>query len=112
MRHELKKIDGERKRFFGTFKRYGEKTGYTGRKEITILLLEIKDEEGKIFTNHLWFNNTKQFQKFELKEGDILSFYARVKPYRHRSYDRWQELDYKLSYPSKVEMINERKEVV
>jgi hypothetical protein len=108
MRKELSKIENERSSFIGTFKRYGTKTNYKGFPEKTILLINIKNIEGKVVSDHLWFNFTKQFEKLgELKEGDMVSFDARVKTYikgyvNFREEIDNRELDYKLSHPTKV----------
>jgi len=108
MRKRLKEINGKRAHFTGTFERYGEKNTYMGGIATTVLLKDIKDDEGNIISDHLWFNNTKEFSKYNLSQGDILDFFARVKSYLkgYRGYreDVYKpvEYDYKLSYPTKV----------
>ena len=61
MRKALKKIEGIRSTFTGTFVRFGTKNGYKGI-EHTVLLKDIKDSNGCIVTDHLWFNLTKGFK--------------------------------------------------
>lgn len=111
MRKELKQKNGIREKFTGEFEKYGWKTGYK-YPEQTILLLNIKTEDGKIVADHLWFNLTKGFSELgELKKGNLIKFKARVKRYT-KGYKGYREdvykpieTDYKLSHPSKVEKI-------
>ena len=111
MRKELEKIEEVRATFTGTFSRKGFKNGYKC-PEPTLLLLDVKDLDGKYITDHLWFNYTKGFQKLgELKEGDIIQFDARSKAYE-KGYKGYRddvycpiELDYKLSYPTKIKKV-------
>lgn len=111
MRKELSKIEEVRKEFKGEFSRYGTKNGYKGVEE-TLLLKNITDENGRIITDHLWFNLTKGFKDLgELKEGDVIIFNARVKEYE-KGYKGYRddvyktiEIDYKLSHPSKVRRV-------
>lgn len=116
MRENLKKIgNNERHTFTGVFARFGEKKAYKGIiPDITVLLLDIKDKDGNLITDHLWFNLTKEFKACKLKENDIVQFDARVAMYEkgykgHRGWD-WDEypevsVDYKLSYPTKISVI-------
>lgn len=114
MRENLKKIDGLRKEFIGTFVRYGTKTNFKGYPEKTILLSNVHLSNYKdIFTEHIWFNLTKEFSKIDLKDGDIVSFQARVKEY-YKGYKGYREeiqfekpieRDYKLSHPTKIKII-------
>jgi|688.fasta_scaffold1162972_1 hypothetical protein len=114
MRKEFKAIRNQRNRFTGIFNRYGTKSNWHGFPETTILLKNITDSAGKVMTDHLWFNLTKGFQDLgDLKEGDIISFDARVKGY-HKGYQGrmgyetgqfYSEYDYKLSFPTKIEKV-------
>ena len=112
MRKELQKIKEVRKTFNGTFERFGFKNGYVGQLQ-TVLLKDIHDEENNYITDHLWFNYTKGFQNLgSLKVGDKIKFVARVKQYE-KGYKGYRtdvykplELDYKLSHPTKLEIIN------
>ena len=113
MRKDLKKIGSqERHTYTGVFVRYGFKNGYKGPIE-TLLLKDIKDSAGNIISDHLWFNKTKGFAKYDLKKGDVLKFDARVSSYQkgYKGYDEWTrierpvETDYKLSYPTKIELV-------
>ena len=107
MREELRKIDGVRARFTGTFVRFGIKNGYKGPVR-TILLSNVMNEAGYVVTDHLWFNLTKGFERIDLREGDRVEFCARVKEYEKgyagRRDDVYKpvEIDYKLSHPTRV----------
>jgi hypothetical protein len=108
MRKELKKIDEERDPFTGIFKKYGLKSGYKGSSSETILLVGIRNREGLLVADHLWFNLTKGFEKLgNLKEGDPIGFEARVKKYKKGFINRragidQSSFDYKLSHPTKI----------
>lgn len=111
MRKELEKIEDERLTFIGKFERYGTKTSYRYTKK-TLLLKDIKKvDDNKFMTDHLWFNLTKQFEALgDLGQGDVVQFDARVKEYvkgyvNRREYIDEREIDYKLSHPTKVKMI-------
>lgn len=113
MREKLQKIDGLRKEFRGNFVRYGTKTNFKGYPEKTVLLQDVECTVESIHCDHLWFNLTKEFAKLDLKEGDIVSFQARVKEYYkgykgYREEAQWErpiEKDYKLSYPTKIKLL-------
>lgn len=111
MREELAKLRNMRKSFKGTFVRFGLKSGYKGPLK-TVLLKDIIDvNSDKIVTDHLWFNLTKGLERLQLQEGDIVGFDARVttylKGYRGRREDELHpvEVDYRLSFPTKVEKV-------
>lgn len=108
MRKELEKLEGYRGTFIGTFERFGEKSSYRGLPLKTVLLTNIKDINGKIVSDHLWFNFTKGFEKVNLKPGDVVRFVARVKEYE-KGYKGYRDdvynpisYDYKLSHPSQI----------
>jgi hypothetical protein len=112
MRKQLRNIDGQRKEFTGHFERYGVKPGWKGVPKDTILLTDIRDENNKIVTNHLWFNRTKGFDSLgELKYGDKIKFHARVTLYTKGHFGRneyvfkYLDYDYKLSHPTKIKKL-------
>ena len=111
MREKLAKRNNERNFFTGTFSKFGTKTGYR-HQEPTVLLTNIKDEEGNNITDHLWFNYTKLFEQLweeeNLYSGDIIAFSARVKPYS-KGYEK-DEIDFKLSRPTKLKIIKKNPE--
>lgn len=106
----------ERARFTGVFVRYGEKPGYRGNSEKTILLRDIRpaDERDHVVSDHLWFNLTKGFAALGiLREGDRIEFEARVGRYEKGYAGRRQEVykpietDYKLGRPTKIRRLAE-----
>ena len=108
MRKELKKMEEERTVFTGIFSKYGIKSNYKGPSTDTLLLVGIRDEQGNLITDHLWFNLTKGFEKMgTLKGGDRVRFEARVKKYKKGYVNRkigidQSSFDYKLSHPTKM----------
>jgi hypothetical protein len=115
MRQQLKILDEQRRLFRGIFKKYGLKSGYKGASSETILLVSIRDDNGKMICDHLWFNMTAGFEKLgNLREGDIIQFEARVKQYRKGYVNRQagidqSSFDYKLSHPTKIKRWTEKK---
>jgi hypothetical protein len=112
MRKELARKEGSRETFTGAFVRFGFKSAYRGRDKPTLLLRDVKQADGKIVTDHLWFNLTKEFERAGLSEDDVVQFDARVKRYekgykgwRDDVYDRPISTDYKLSHPTKVKVV-------
>lgn len=106
MREKLGNVYGQRRRFSGRFVRVGKKPAYRGwgsnrdGTDATILLQEIRDGEGRLVADHLWFNLTQHFEELYLVEGEIVSFDARVGDYV-KGYER-DGFDYKLSRPTKI----------
>ncbi len=104
-------FNGERRRFVGTFVRFGKKTGWKGKTLTTILIEYIKDANNKTVCDHLWFNQTKEFESLKLKKGDRIAFDARVKKY-YKGYqgyredvDKPVEMDFRLANPTKVQVV-------
>lgn len=80
MRKELKIIGSkERHVFTATFIRFGFRDGYKGPVK-TILLQDVL-LDGKVVTDHLWFDLTKGFKNADLLPGDVVEFCARVSVY-------------------------------
>lgn len=112
MRKELGAIGSEtRNTFYGTFVRFGIKNGYRGTEK-TVLLKDVKTEDGVIVTDHLWFNFTKGFEKLNLEEGMVVKFDARVSEYI-KGYRGYREdvycpisIDYRLSHPTKLSVVS------
>jgi hypothetical protein len=110
VRKNLKQLEEVRTSFTGVFVRFGTKSGWKGLVD-TVLLKAIKNDQGRLMTDHLWFNKTKGFEKVELQEGDVVRFDARVKEYE-KGYKGYREdvcksieIDYKLSHPTRIEKI-------
>lgn len=111
MRKELKCLKHMRATFTGTFERSGTKTSF-GHTKQTLLFTNIRDSDGRIVADHLWFNLTKGFAALGLLPGDAVRFNARCKSYekgykgyRDDVFDKPIEIDYKLSHPSKLQKI-------
>lgn len=114
MRVKLQEIEEVRDVFTGTFTKFGTKPNGWHQPLKTVLLVDIKDAQGEVVTDHLWFNNTKGFDALILAAGDQVEFRARVKPYE-KGYRGWNrdefdspiETDYKLSHPTKVRKLTQ-----
>jgi len=111
MREKLAHINGKRFTFEGIFERFGIKSSF-GHPKHTLLLRDVKDNSGKVVTDHLWFNVGKRFDSLKLQAGDIVRFDARVKPYvkgyrgyRDDVYDKPVETDYRLSNPTNLRKV-------
>ena len=108
MRKALQKIDAERGKFTAIFDCYGSKRAFRGRTDTTLLFREVRDGEGKLVADHLWFTTSKEFEKHAFVRGDRISFEARVKEYRKgyqglpRRMNKPSGTDYKLSHPTRV----------
>lgn len=107
-RNVLGTNEGERSLYTGEFIRTGFKNGFKGPVK-TVLLKDVKDENGQLVTDHLWFNMTKGFEDANLRPGDIVEFRGKVEKYikgytgrREDIFDKPIEADYKLSRPTKV----------
>src|SRR5208283_5656770 len=104
MRLKLAQYNGKRRRFEGTFERFGVKAGYKGPLKTLVLLNVVDVYTREEVCDHLWFTVGKQLDRLDLKEGELIRFYARVtqylKGYVHRGEDN-REVDYRLSYPTK-----------
>ena len=114
MRTTLAKNEGERKRFRATFVRVGKKKNFKGYSEDTILLQNIIDiTDNQRVADHVWFAFTKTFEDADIREGDIITFDARIKRYTKGYVNKALEMkrrtmDFKLSHPTKVEIVERR----
>jgi len=115
MRKKLKQYYNQRTSFTGTFVRYGMKRGFNGLPLKTMLLSDIRLlNQDKVLADHLWFTVGKRLGSLELKEGDVISFDARVtsyqkgyKGFREDVFDKPISTDFRLSYPTRVKILNE-----
>jgi hypothetical protein len=111
MRKDLLQKSGERRRFSGTFSRFGSKINYRGYSEETILLTQIIDlETNQEVADHIWFAYTKGFQSAGLLLGARVAFDARVRKYSKGYVNKRYKInqrstDYKLSHPTKIERL-------
>ena len=109
MREGLKAMENARSKFTGIFVRYGVKPAYKGPPIETLLFRDVRDQTGKLVTDHIWFTTTKGFDVYKFNDGDVVSFDARVKEYwkgyrGRRGDDGYSQVtkDYKLSHPNKI----------
>ncbi len=123
MREALQERQGKRGRFSGTVKRFGTKPAYRGPAQVTLLLVDVRDEQGTEVTDHIWFVVRKQLKELNLQAGDKIEFTARVKPYTkgyRGSRDRYDEFDdrpgvstdYKLSHGTQFKKVGRPVDVV
>ena len=101
MRTELSHKENERINFTAEVGRFGIKTGYRGNTIKTVLLTDINfSNDNTKATNHAWLTVGKAIEKAELKEGDKITFDARINTYLKGYYkDEW---DYKLSHATNI----------
>ena len=113
MRDNLQAMGAEQRHTFtATFERTGYKTKdvrYATYYQPTLLVNDVTDEQGKVLTDHLWFNYTLGFQKLgHLEKGDRLQFDGRITTYT-KGYQGWDaelsaehpiETDYKIERPT------------
>jgi hypothetical protein len=105
MRAELAKYNGKRRKFKAVFEKYGQKS-FQNHLKITLLLVDVVDVvSNQVVTDHLWFTEGKQFHSLGLKQGDRVTFTARVDTYE-KGYIRneWdmKETDYHLVFPTNL----------
>lgn len=113
MREKLKEIGkNTRERYQATVGRMGIKhNAFKGFPERTILLKDLINlENNELVTDHLWFTVGITLKKLNLKEGDTITFNARVGSYK-KGYIR-KTVDYKLNNMSKIEVIREDRELL
>ena len=107
----IKRLTNEYAEYTAEFERVGFKTVMSAYKKThytrhipTICLSNIKDSNGALIADHIWFNYTYDFSQYgELKPGDLFSFKAKPKHYTKGEYDDVD--DYKLSQPKNVKLI-------
>jgi len=112
VRTQLKKLNKTRLTIVGKVEGFGTKRAFKGPPIKTLLLTQVRTEEGTQLTDHLWFTDGAWSK--DLEEGDIVQIDARVKPYqkgyRGRNIDALIDnpprIDYKLSHPSKVQVLD------
>lgn len=111
MREGLQALEGQRLIFTGTFTRFGCKPLFGDLYLETILLEDVRLEDGTMCAQHVWLASGAKLSRLELHAGDTLSFEARVRPYTKRNiYQRRngrikrirKTLDYTLAYPSRI----------
>jgi hypothetical protein len=111
MRKKLKQYMNERGTFEGMFVRRGTKNTRHGKNTKTTVLIKcIKNEDGEVVANHLWFDFNKDFYKANLKKGDIVSFDATVVPYLKGTWSTEKKIDFKLDILKNIRVVQRRNE--
>ena len=105
MREQLAPLLGEKSVFTATFKRFGWRKFMGQYVAKTLLLVDVKDEDGKMVTDHLWFKCGKGFDRLGLKRGDTVQFHARV-----GTYSKGDGYDYHLEYPEQLRKVDQAQE--
>ncbi|MFT3823627.1 MAG: hypothetical protein QM731_06880 [Chitinophagaceae bacterium] len=112
MRKALQQNSEQRLGFTAIFERYGSKAGRSGMTTTTLLLKNVRFENGEPATDHIWFSETKGFQDLApLQKGQQLAFEATIaaynKGYRGHGgqYLKPQQDDFKLSRPTKIKKL-------
>ncbi len=114
MREKLAHREGKRTRFGASVEQFGQKPGWKGRSEQTMLLRDVRElQSGERVADHLWFTYTKRWQDADVSPGNKVEFDARVKAYECGYQGRrWKarvnnppRVDFKLAYPTQIEIV-------
>ena len=115
MRSELKAVGlGEKHTFTAEFVKYSYKMSRAKVPIRTLLFQNIKNEEGKIVADHIWFMTTNEFDKFKFHYGNVVQFDAYIGEYvkgyfgtrKDRNHNhKKMALDYNLSCPSQIKKL-------
>ena len=114
MRTALAKEEDKRKTFKAIFIRVGKKRNFKGFSEDTILLQQVMDvAENKLVADHVWFTYSKVFEASGIREGDVITFDARIKRYAKGYINKAlgikkQTTDFKLSHPTNVTIVDRK----
>jgi hypothetical protein len=112
MRKELAKMEGARMRFTAIIARLGKKNNFKGAPSETVLFTDVRNEQGELMTQHVWFTVGKQLSCVYDNVGKRVSFDARVSGYvkGFKGYGleilKPKEADFKLSNPTNVAVIH------
>lgn len=115
MRNELRAYEGQRMVFTGVVCRIGSRRPFRGsRKKLsTILLRDVKNEEGEIITDHIWLDLTPPFVVVHPRYGDIIKFTGVVESYVrgissiHNFYNTGKmSLDYTIHHINDISVID------
>lgn len=105
MREQLAPLLGAKSVFTATFRRFGWKKFMGQYVAKTLLLVDVKDKDGKVVTDHLWFKCGRGFDKLGLEKGDQVQFHAKV-----GTYSKGDGYDYHLEYPEHLVKIDQAQE--
>ena len=106
MREVLGQLNGKKLVFYATFKRFGWRRfmgKYVGK---TLLFVDIRDKDGNLRADHLWFKMGHRFERLNLKKGDQICFQARVDTYTKGGRDS-DDFDYHLEYAENLRKMND-----
>lgn len=106
-RAALKSRDGQRFRIRARIERFGQKSGFRGPPVKTLLLRDVVDDNtGQPLTDHVWM--TAGQWATMLREGDTISFDARVSEYMKGYFGRREDVyvppsvDWRFERPTNV----------
>jgi hypothetical protein len=106
MRDKLRETEGKRRTYTATFECQGSKVAYKGPPKSTVLLTDIRDDQGVLVADHLWFNFTAGFWDAFMVPGDRVQFDARSTQYVKGYFKEFQYIDYKLSHPTRISFLD------
>lgn len=108
MRDELSKVKGH-KTFQAIVDRISVKRGQYSKR--TILLVDLKDQGGKLIADHVWMQYDEAF--YGVRSGHVVEFKARIRTYTKRLKGRVVDgvrinkkvQDYALTQPKHIKVI-------
>lgn len=104
MREQLQELEGKRTIFSGEFVKVSGKKEHNG-VGTAILLRNIKDQNEQLLADHLWIDQSQEFDPLHLQEGEKIIFRARVNQYRKGKHG--EMIDYTLHHPSNIQRLGE-----
>ena len=113
-RNKLVPLTDRRAVYQATFERYGSKSAFRGPPLKTLLFKNVRVKDGDEVADHLWFNDTVEFQAASLEPGDVVEFTARASAYERGYFGRRDDVeagwgkDFKLSRPTKVTVLRRK----
>jgi len=111
MREHLQPLEGQRLTFTGIFTRFGLRPHFNDMYLQTVLVEQVTTADGTLAADHVWLACGERLGALDLRQGDRLTFCARVRPYHKGQIYRRKNgklkrvvsmLDYKLSYPTRI----------
>jgi hypothetical protein len=111
MKEKLKNNDNKKFLFSATVSKFGLKSNRYRLNTLTILLVDIKFEDGNFACDHSSFTVRKTMGKLNLNAGDKITFEAKISKYTKgytNYYNGIEEYytDLKLNRPTKIKKIN------
>jgi hypothetical protein len=84
MREALAILNGARITVQATVVRRSTRPGWTGTKQPTILLAEVRSLDGALLADHLWLLVGRRLAALDPQPGDVVQLDGRVQSYLHR----------------------------